>query len=104
KTRCQATTPSKPEGPPGSQRDGDMGCEKLEQDVSCRVPVPIKHRVALGAAEALVTAQLVMQMSTCSAGLGGVLFRDDVHLAPWVLACLVQKMLPEAEMTQSQHG
>ena len=81
-----------------------MGCEKLDQNVSRRVPVAIKMRVALGAVEALITAQLVMQMSTCSAGLGGVLFRDDVYLAPRVLACLVQKMLPEAEVAQSQHG
>jgi len=81
-----------------------MGCEKLDQNVSRRVPVAIKMRVALGAVEALITAQLVMQMSTCSAGLGGVLFRDDVHLAPRVLACLVQKVLPEAEVAQSQHG
>jgi len=58
----------------------------------------MKRRAALGAAEALVTAQRVMQMSTRAAGLGGVLFRDDVHLAPWVLACLVQKVPPEAEV------
>ena len=78
--------------------------DEPQQDVACRMQVTIALEMAAATAKHLVSAQLLVDPPTPPAGLASPCLVDDRHLAPRLLAHLVQESLLKPIMGPGGHG